>query len=222
MKNNFVLQSSVIHFSFILLMYLTAIISFNQPEVVSKVEFRVIDVPQKIKKSNVTPLKSAPLAPPKKVEKKQPKKEVKKGTRKVFGVRKRSIKVDSPTAVKTKTGNILAKEVDEKKLKKGDEESLPIPEEEYLVTAMPRVKSEFRGKYPEQAKNEGIEGKVILEILIDGNGNVRKATLIDGPGYGLNEAALEWIKKFKFEPAYIGDREVAVVVQYGINFVLEN
>ena len=87
---------------------------------------------------------------------------------------------------------------------------------------MPRVKSEFRGKYPEQAKNEGIEGKVILEILIDGNGNVRKATLIDGPGYGLNKAALEWIKKFKFEPAYIGDREVAVVVQYGINFVLEN
>ena len=43
--------------------------------------------------------------------------------------------------------NTIAKEVDQKKLKKGDEEALPIPEEEYLVTAG-KVLSEFRAPYP--------------------------------------------------------------------------
>ena len=70
--------------------------------------------------------------------------------------------------------------MDQKELKKGDDESLPIPEEDYMVTAMPRVVSEFRDPYPKEAKEKGIEGKVILEILIDNEGRVRKATLIDG------------------------------------------
>ena len=90
-----------------------------------------------------------------------------------------------------------------------------------MVTAMPRVVSEFRDPYPKEAKEKGIEGKVILEILIDNEGRVRKVHFIDGPGYGLNEVALASIKKFKFAPAKIGDQTVAVVIRYGINFVLE-
>ena len=64
-------------------------------------------------------------------------------------------------------GNTIAKKVDNKILKKSDEEALPIPKDEYLVTQMPRVISEFRQPYPIEAKKKGVEGKVVLEILID-------------------------------------------------------
>ena len=166
------------------------------------------------------PLKSAPLKRTKKIKKKVKKKDI--GTkRKVFGANKKSLRSDETSAIKAKTGNTIAKKVDQKKLNKGDEESLPIPEEDYMVTAMPRIVREYRNPYPKEAKEKGIEGKVVLEILIDNEGKVRKATLIDGPGYGLNKAALESIKKFKFAPAKIGDQVVAVVIRYGINFVLE-
>ena len=185
------------------------------------VEVRVVEaVKRPLKKTSVMPLKSAPIAkssvPNKKIKKKNT-----AGKRKVFGVTKKSLRSSDSTAVKAKVGNTIAKKVDQKKLKKGDDESLPIPEEDYMVTAMPRVVSEFRDPYPKEAKEKGIEGKVILEILIDNEGRVRKATLIDGPGYGLNEVALASIKKFKFAPAKIGDQTVAVVIRYGINFVLE-
>ena len=214
-------SSLIIHFG-VGAFLLALTISLN-PSVETKklVEFRVIEAVSKpLKKTTVMPLKSAPIAKPN-VPNKKIKKKKTAGKRKVFGVTKKSLRSSDSRAIKTKAGNTIAKKVDQKKLKKGDDESLPIPEEDYMVTAMPRVVSEFRDPYPKEAKEKGIEGKVILEILIDNEGRVRKATLIDGPGYGLNEVALASIKKFKFAPAKIGDQTVAVVIRYGINFVLE-
>ena len=95
----------------------------------------------------------------------------------MFGVNKNSITTDSPSAIKTKKGNTVAKSVDQK-LRKGDEEALPIPEEDYLVSAMPRVISEFRAPYPDTAKARAVEGKVVMDVLVDAKGNVRKVTLV--------------------------------------------
>ena len=86
---------------------------------------------------------------------------------------------------------------------------------------MPQLISEFRSPYPKEAKEKGIEGNVMLEILIDDTGSVRSAQIISGPGFGLNEAAYESIKKFKFRPAKIENNFVAVKIRYSIKFVLE-
>ena len=218
-KDRFFLQSLSFHLGVGVLIFLVIYFS-KQAAAPPMVEFRVIEAPKKIKASNVMPLNAAPVAiPPKK---KAPPKPKKKKGREVFGTNKKTLRSTNPDALKTKQGNTVAKEVDQKKLKKGDEEALPIPEEEYLVTAMPRVKSEFRAPYPTEAKEQGIEGKVVMEILVDEKGAVRKVTLISGLGYGMDEAAMESIKKFIFEPAKIGERAVAVVIRYGINFVLED
>ena len=215
-------SSLMIHFITGGLLFLLAFTLTPKKAQKKLVEFRVIEATSKpLKKTNVMPLKSAPIATPAKSKKKQVKKKDSGTKRKVFGTTKKSLRSEKASAIKTKTGNTIAKKVDQKKLKKGDEESLPIPEEDYMVTAMPRVLSEYRNPYPKEAKEKGIEGKVVLEILIDNEGKVRKASLINGPGFGLNEAALESIKKFKFAPAKIGDQAVAVVIRYGINFVLE-
>ena len=217
-KTSYLVQSTCLHLFFIgSLLLISFLIKKNDPQ--NLVEFRVIDAPEKLKVSNIAPLKSAPIQ---NQVPKPAKKKPKLVGRKVYGVTKKAITSTNENAIQTKLGNTISKELDQDKLNKGDEESLPIPEEDYLVTNMPRVVSEFRAPYPQAAKDKGIEGKVILEILIDQKGEVRKVTFISGPGYGLNEAAMESIKKFKFSPAKIGDQNVAVVIRYGINFVLED
>ena len=219
MKQNYLFQSISLHIGIVVLFAVLIFLSRpgGKPPLV---EFRVIEAPKKMKVSKVLPLNAAPKALP--VKKKRPKKVKKKKGREVFGTNRNTIRSQKKDALQTKAGNTVAKAVDQKKLKKGDEEALPIPEEEYLVTAMPRVVSEFRAPYPAQAKENGVEGKVVMEILVDQTGKVRKVTLLQGLGFGLDEAAMESIKKFKFAPAKIGDRAVAVVIRYGINFVLED
>jgi protein TonB len=81
--------------------------------------------------------------------------------------------------------------------------------------------SEFRAPYPKEAKENNIEGAVVLDLIIDQNGKVRWAKLVSGPGYGLNEVALDSIYKFKFKPARIEAQNVAVKIRYAIRFVLE-
>ena len=86
---------------------------------------------------------------------------------------------------------------------------------------MPKLKSEVRVPYPTEAKKKGIQGAVVMDLLIDQNGKVRQVNLIEGPGYGLNEAALDGMKNFLFEPAKIGNQNVAVRIRYSYRFVIE-
>jgi protein TonB len=99
---------------------------------------------------------------------------------------------------------------------------LPSPADEFLVTSMPVLVSEVRIPYPEEAKKAGIEGPVVMDLLIDEQGKVRQVSLIKGPGFGLNDAALAAIKSFLFRPARIKDQSVAVKIRYTYRFVLEN
>jgi len=144
---------------------------------------------------------------------------IKTNTKKVFGVSPKAFQ--DTNGLKVKKGNTVAKTPDQKILNKNDLESLPIPVEEYLVSKMPKLVTEFKIPYPQKAKNAEIEGPVVMSLLIDAKGTVRDAKLIKGPGYGLNEAAVLAIKKFKFQPAFIGDKTVAVKIRYIYRFVLE-
>jgi protein TonB len=143
-----------------------------------------------------------------------------KETRKVFGLSRNALTTDAPGAVEVKAGNTLAKEIDQEKLRPEDADDLPVPTEEYLVTSMPRLKSEVRIPYPPEAKKKNIEGVVIMNILIDEKGKVRQAELQEGPGYGLNEAALAAIYNFEFTPAIVGNKAVAVKIRYAYRFIL--
>lgn len=140
--------------------------------------------------------------------------------RKVFGLNKNTIQSEKAGAVEVKAGNTIAKDIDQEKLNPEDDQALPIPAEEYLVTSMPRLKSEVRIPYPPQAKAKNIEGVVLMEVLIDDKGKVREARLIEGPAYGLTEAAMQAIYNFEFSPAVIDSKPVAVRIRYAYRFVL--
>jgi protein TonB len=89
----------------------------------------------------------------------------------------------------------------------------------YQVDSEPTVISDFR-VYPNDARRAGIEGTVLLSITIDIEGTVVNARVMKGPGRGLNEAALEAIRKFKFKPAMKAGQPVSTEITYKYTFQL--
>ena len=57
--------------------------------------------------------------------------------------------------------------------------------------------------YPPIALRQRIEGKVDLSVLVDERGGVTDARVVSGAGgrSGLNEAASEYVRRWKFRPA---------------------
>jgi periplasmic protein TonB len=137
----------------------------------------------------------------------------------VFGINPKAVVSDQGETVKA--GNTVAKAPDQEQLKPGDSESLPIPSEDYLVTNMPTLISEVRIPYPQESKKKGIQGAVVMDLLIDVTGKVREATLVEGPNKELSAAALSAAKGFQFTAAMIQNKPVAVRIRYVYRFVLE-
>jgi TonB family protein len=76
--------------------------------------------------------------------------------------------------------------------------------------------------YPEEAKRENIEGRVIVEIAISSKGKVTDASIAEGIEQGgLNEAAISAVRKVSFSPALRNEKPIAVRVLFPIQFTLE-
>ena len=139
----------------------------------------------------------------------------------VFGLSNKTLQDTSgASTVEIKAGNTIAKEIDN--LKAENDDALPIPTDEFLVTQMPRIKKEIRAQYPEVARNARIEGPIVLDLLISADGVVVDVKVISGLGYGLDEAAVNAIKLFEFEPAKVQDQKVAVKIRYTYRFELRS
>jgi protein TonB len=172
---------------------------------------------------DITVIETPKAAPnPLNISKPQPKKEAPK-PRAVFGASRKSITAapQDTSAPEGKAGNTVAKAPDQERLRPEDADSLPIPTEEYLVSEMPSLAQEVRIPYPPEAKQKGIEGPVVMDILIDTQGRVRDAKLLQGPDESLNQAALTAVRGFVFKPARVEDKPVAVRIRYAYRFVLE-
>ena len=89
------------------------------------------------------------------------------------------------------------------------------------VTRLPKVMREVKASYPAEAKKAGIAGAVVLDVLVDSVGKVREVNVVNGPGFGLNESAVEALKKFEFRPALKGANSVAVKIRYTYRFKLD-
>lgn len=77
-------------------------------------------------------------------------------------------------------------------------------------------------KYPEIARKVGIEGRVIVQVLVDEKGNVRDTKVLKGLGHsGMDEAAVEAIRSVKWKPAKQRDKPVAVWVSIPVIFKLK-
>jgi protein TonB len=140
-------------------------------------------------------------------------------SRQVFGASRRAM--TAPEGEEVKQGNTVAKVPDNDKLRPSDADSLPIPAEEYLVTRMPKLSADFRVPYPPESRKAGVQGAVVMDLLIDEKGGVREAKLVEAPNAELGDAALGAARKLVFEPAMIETKAVAVRIRYAYRFVLE-
>ena len=75
--------------------------------------------------------------------------------------------------------------------------------------------------YPEMAKKAGVAGRVIVQFVVDEQGNVQNPQVVRGLGAGLDEVALEAVKKAKFKPGQQRGQAVKVKMSLPITFRLQ-
>lgn len=74
-------------------------------------------------------------------------------------------------------------------------------------------------QYPTIAREAEIEGKVVVKALVDKEGKVTKAVVVDGPEI-FRDAALAAAKQWVFKPAIMGGKPVKVWVAIPFRFRL--
>ena len=75
--------------------------------------------------------------------------------------------------------------------------------------------------YPPEARQLGIEGKILVRLVVDETGKVRSTTLVSKLGHGLDELALTRARDLVFEPAIDTDnRPVSSVVVWTFDMTL--
>ena len=86
----------------------------------------------------------------------------------------------------------------------------------------PRAIGGIRPVYPEIEQEAGIEGVVVVQAFIDEKGRVKETIILKGiPNTGLDEAAMEAIRKTRFKPAKQRERPVGVWISIPVNFKLK-
>ena len=92
---------------------------------------------------------------------------------------------------------------------------------EKAVSQSARLTSTLRPEYPAAARALGVEATVVLEIVVDRQGNVVDARVARGAGYGFEESALRALRTARFTPAIRNDVAVRVRMAWTVDFRLE-
>jgi TonB family protein len=110
-----------------------------------------------------------------------------------------------------------------------DTRNIPAPQEEIFeqweVTESPNVDiSEISRNiiYPRIAKQAGIEGTVLLNVLIGPNGKITKLIVEHSDNLLLNEAAISAVKKSTYTPAIQNGKPCSCWMSIPIEFKLSN
>lgn len=75
--------------------------------------------------------------------------------------------------------------------------------------------------YPQEAKDDEIEGTVTVSVFVDRDGEVLDVQVIDGIGHGCDEAVRTAILYHRFKPGIIKGQKVKVEMEISIDFKLE-
>jgi len=84
-----------------------------------------------------------------------------------------------------------------------------------------RYRDAPRPDYPESARRDGREGRVLLRVLVDDQGRSKRVEINSSSGSdALDRAAAEAIKRWRFHPARYGDKAVESWLRIPIEFHL--
>ena len=105
------------------------------------------------------------------------------------------------------------------------EQPVPLPVEEPVRVggnvAQPRKTWSVQPEYPRMARLRRIQGIVILEVTVDREGNVSNVAVLRSVD-GLDAAAVEAVRQWRYEPTIINGRPVSVVLTDSVRFQHQN
>ena len=84
----------------------------------------------------------------------------------------------------------------------------------------PKLLSSVAAVFPATAKAARVQGDVTVDALIDATGKVASATVVNG-NILLQQAALEAVRQWKYQPARLNGQPIAVHVVVDITFRLQ-
>ena len=87
------------------------------------------------------------------------------------------------------------------------------------VTA-PSLLFKVEPEYSEEARKAKYQGVVLLYVEVDAAGRAQNIHVLHSLGLGLDEKAMEAVRKWKFRPGYKDGKPVRVVAQVEVNFRL--
>ena len=77
-------------------------------------------------------------------------------------------------------------------------------------------------EYPDSAKDAGTTGLVLLRTVIGKNGSIRDAWVTESLSDALDNAALDAVRQWTFEPATLGGKPVDVYYNLTMKFQLDS
>jgi TonB family protein len=90
-----------------------------------------------------------------------------------------------------------------------------------VLTRPPSLVGFVEAEYPSDALAAGIAGTVLLSVVVDADGSVTRAVVLDpGPHPGFAPAALHAVAAFRFSPAEIDGKPAAVEITYRYQFTI--
>lgn len=84
----------------------------------------------------------------------------------------------------------------------------------------PRVLTEVRPTYTDEARRRAVQGAVSLEVVVTSSGRVGNVRVLRGLGAGLDQKAIDAVRQWRFAPAKRQGVPVDVVVQVSVEFSL--
>ncbi|MCP4914162.1 MAG: energy transducer TonB [Oligoflexia bacterium] len=92
---------------------------------------------------------------------------------------------------------------------------------ESTVDQKPIVSFRPQLEYPKRARTKGLEGYVLVNLLVNTNGQVENAKLLEDSPKGIfSDVAINNVKRWQFEPAQYKGKNVKIWVQQRIRFAL--
>lgn len=75
-------------------------------------------------------------------------------------------------------------------------------------------------EFSDEARRAKYQGVVLISLIVDSQGNPQNPRVVRPLGMGLDEKALEAVRKYKFKPAMKEGKPVAVMMSIEVNFRL--
>jgi protein TonB len=84
----------------------------------------------------------------------------------------------------------------------------------------PSILREVKPVYTEEGRRRGVEGDVVMEVVVRADGTLGNVRMLQGLGSGLDQRAVDAVRQWRFNPARRHGTPVAVMVEIAVEFKL--